>query len=77
MSEILDNNAEKYESLLQSKMLAETVRLIGEEFGFDDETCDEIAELSFEEAIETTYGYLAQAGFDPDEVLADFIDVDL
>lgn len=74
MNEILNDNTENCESLLRIEKLVETVRLIGEEFGFDDETCDEIAELSFEEAIETAYGYLAQAGFDPDEVLADFIE---
>lgn len=74
MNEILNDNTENCESLLRIEKLVETVRLIGEEFGFDDETCDEIAELSFDEAIETTYGYLVQAGFDPDEVLADFME---
>lgn len=74
MNEILNDNTENCESLLRIEKLVEIVRLIGEEFGFDDETCDEIAELPFDEAIEMTFGYLTQAGFDPDEVLADFIE---
>jgi hypothetical protein len=44
----------------------------GEEHGFDPETCEEIAAMPFEEAFETAYGYLAQAGVDPDEALSDF-----
>ena len=52
----------------------DTLRALGEEHGFDKETCDEIAELPFDEAFETAYGYLVQAGFDPDEILADFIE---
>lgn len=45
---------------------------LGEEFGFDEETCQEIAETSFEEAIESAYSYLTQAGLDADDVLECF-----
>lgn len=45
---------------------------LGDEFGFDDETLQEISETSFEEAIELAYGYLTQAGLDADEVLGCF-----
>lgn len=46
----------------------------GEEHGFDAETCAEIAEQPFEEAFQTAYSYLTQAGLDVDDVLARFID---
>ncbi len=57
-----------------SQEIGDTLRALGEEHGFDKETCDEIAELPFDEAFETAYGYLVQAGFDTDEILADFIE---
>ncbi len=46
----------------------------GEEHGFDPETCAEISAMTFDEAFETAYGYLAQAGLDPDEALAKFME---
>jgi hypothetical protein len=46
---------------------------IGIEHGFDPETCAEIAALPFDEAFETAYGYLLQAGLDADEVLERFM----
>ncbi|HLG91328.1 MAG TPA: hypothetical protein VI336_04190 [Candidatus Saccharimonadales bacterium] len=57
-----------------SREIADLVKEFGEEFGFDEETCEEIAAMPFEDAFETTYGYLTQAGLDPDEVLAPFIE---
>jgi hypothetical protein len=57
-----------------SKDIVDRLRVLGEDYGFDPETCDEIAKLSFEEALETAYGYLVQAGIDPDDVLAEFIE---
>lgn len=46
----------------------------GPEYGFDYETCNEIAAMPFEEAFQMAYSYLMQAGCDPDEVLAEFIE---
>lgn len=45
-----------------------------EDDGFDPETRAEIAVLPFDEAFETAYGYLMQAGLDADEILAPFTD---
>lgn len=56
-----------------SQAIADVLRKLGPEYGFDDETCAEIADLPDDEAFETAYGYLVQAGLDPDEVLADFL----
>jgi hypothetical protein len=53
--------------------IARVLSGFGSELGFDAQTCDEIAEMPFPEAFETAYGYLAQAGLDPDEVLAQFM----
>ena len=50
------------------------LRDIGEEAGFDEETCAEIASSSLEEAFEIAYGYLTQAGFDADGVLAPWME---
>jgi len=46
----------------------------GDEYGFDLETCEEIGVMPLGEAFETAYGYLAQAGLDPDEALAEFME---
>ena len=69
-----DCDTEKNESLFRSGKIAETLGYFGEDFGFDEETCAEIAEMPFEEAFETAYGYLAQAGIDPEEALCDFME---
>ena len=53
--------------------IAEVLKSYGEEHGFDLETCDEIATMPFPDAFETAYGYLIQAGLDPDEILAEFM----
>jgi len=74
MNEHLNDNIEKNEILFQSKKIAETLESLGEDFGFDKDTCDEIAEMSFDDAFETSYSYLVQAGLDPEEVLADFME---
>lgn len=74
MNEFINNNIEENEILFKSKKIAETLKALGENFGFDDETCVEIAEMPFEDAFESAYGYLVQAGLDPEEVLADFIE---
>ncbi len=54
----------------ESQEIADILQSFGAEHGFDDETCQEIAVMDFPEAFETAYGYLTQAGLDPDEVLA-------
>lgn len=56
-----------------SQEVANMLAAYGDDYGFDLKTCQEIAELPFEEALEMAYGYLVQAGLDPDEVLAPFI----
>lgn len=63
-----------FEGENESREIADILRAYGEEHGFDAETCDEVASLPFSEAFEAAYGYLAQAGLDPDEVLASFIE---
>ncbi|MBP9813450.1 hypothetical protein H6794_02480 [Candidatus Nomurabacteria bacterium] len=45
-----------------------------EDDGFDPETRNEIAVLPFDEAFETAYGYLMQAGLDADEILSPFME---
>lgn len=70
----MHNNIEGNEILFQSKKIAETLKALGEDYGFDNETCDEIAEIPFEDAVEAAYGYIVQAGLDPEAVLADFIE---
>ncbi len=45
-----------------------------EDDGLDPETRAEIAVLPFDEAFETAYGYLMQAGLDADEILAPFME---
>jgi hypothetical protein len=57
-----------------SHKIAEILRGLGEEYGFDYETCDEIVAMPFEVAFETAYSYLTQAGLDADEILADFVE---
>ena len=57
-----------------SRKIADLVKEFGEVFGFDEETCEEIAAMPFEDSFETAYSYLTQAGLDPDEVLAPFIE---
>jgi hypothetical protein len=54
--------------------LAQILSMLGEDFGFDDETCGEVASMSFDDAFEAAYGYLTQAGLDPDEMLTGFFD---
>ncbi len=70
MSESLSSQEQEPTSI----EVANKLRTLGEEQGFDKETCDEIAELPFEEAFEAAYGYLLQAGLDPEDVLADFME---
>ncbi|MCA9350686.1 hypothetical protein KC874_03270 [Candidatus Saccharibacteria bacterium] len=45
-----------------------------EDDGLDPETRTEIAVLPFDEAFETAYGYLMQAGLDADEILSSFME---
>ncbi|MBL8158845.1 hypothetical protein JNJ66_00095 [Candidatus Saccharibacteria bacterium] len=49
-------------------------RELGPDYGFDDETIEEIAALPFEEAFAMAYNYLVQAGADADEVLAPWME---
>ena len=53
--------------------VADVLRDLGEAQGFDPRTCDDVAAQPFDEALQAAYGYLAQAGLDPDELLAAFI----
>lgn len=53
--------------------IANLLSVIGDEFGFDAETCAEIAAEPYVQAFETAYSYLMQAGLDADVVLAPFV----
>lgn len=44
-----------------------------DDYGLDLETRTEIAAMPFDEAFETAYGYLVQAGLDADEILIQFM----
>ncbi|AHB41961.1 hypothetical protein RAAC3_TM7C00001G0088 [Candidatus Saccharibacteria bacterium RAAC3_TM7_1] len=57
--------------LLASSEIADALAPF-EDDGLDPETRAEIAVLPFDEAFETAYGYLMQAGLDADEILAPF-----
>ena len=60
------------ELLAGSEIADELVPL--EEYGLDPEPRAEIAVLPFDEAFETAYGYLMQAGLDADEILSSFME---
>lgn len=47
---------------------------LGEEHGFDKQTCYEILEMSFPEAFEAAYSCLIQADLDAESILADYIE---
>lgn len=74
MSELGSFPEQSPEELTPSQEIAGILRGFGEDYGFDPETVEEIAEQSFEEAFETAYGYLTQAGLDADEVLGSFME---
>jgi hypothetical protein len=57
-----------------SKEIAGILRGLGEEHGFDELTCEEIESMPYEEAFDTAYGYITQAGLDADEILAALIE---
>ncbi len=61
------------EAKTESQKIADELRSVGEELGFDPETCDEIARMPFDDAFETAFSYLTQAGLDPEEVLSNFL----
>lgn len=50
------------------------LRSLGDEFGFDQVTLDEILETPFGQAFEMAYGYLVQAGLEAEEVLEVFLE---
>ncbi|HTE58348.1 MAG TPA: hypothetical protein VK694_06400 [Verrucomicrobiae bacterium] len=49
---------------------------LGEDNGFDDQTCYEILDMPLPEAFETAYSYLTQAGLEADTILADYTEAD-
>lgn len=57
--------------LLAGSEIADVLAPFGD-YGLDPETRAEIAVLPFDEAFETAYSYLMQAGLDADEILAPF-----
>lgn len=57
---------------LPSSEIADVLKGFSEAHGLDIETCAEIASQPFEEAFQTAYSYLTQAGLDADEILARF-----
>lgn len=74
MNENLNNSQESVEPLTPSQEIADLLISFGEEIGFDTETCEEISASPFEEAFETAYSYLTQAGLNADEILASFVE---
>lgn len=46
----------------------------GSDLGFDEETLAELSAQPFEEAFETAYSYLSQAGIGPDVTLAPWVE---
>jgi hypothetical protein len=62
------------EPVTPSQEIAWMLSQYGEEAGFDSQTLDELAREPFEEAFETAYSYLTQAGIDADEALAPWIE---
>jgi hypothetical protein len=54
--------------------MANKLDSIGEEHGFDLQTCSDLLEMSFPEAFEVAYSYLIQAGLDADSILAEFME---
>jgi hypothetical protein len=54
-----------------AEMLGST---FGPDIGFDEETIAELSTKPFEEAFETAYSYLSQAGVDPDVALAPWVE---
>ena len=74
MSEVDSGSFEHQEEMELSFEVASILRKLGEDFGFDEETCREVALMPFDDAFEAAYGYLTQAGLDADEVLSSFFD---
>lgn len=73
MSEALPGySPELREQPSPSQEIARVLSELGEKYGFDPQTCAEIAGLPFGEAFQDAYGYLVQAGLDADEILAQF-----
>lgn len=68
-----DDVASRLEKVPSSE-IARLLTSFGSEYGFDDETCAEIAAEPYSQAFEIAYGYLMQAGFDADEILYEFMD---
>jgi hypothetical protein len=63
---------EQHEAKGLSQKIARILGELGNDYGFDLETVQEIAGLPFEEAFEMAYSYLMQAGLDADTILAQF-----
>jgi hypothetical protein len=51
---------------------AKILTTFGEDYGFDAQTYQEIADLPFAEALSDAYGMLMQAGLDANELLAKY-----
>ncbi len=60
------------EQCIESIEIAVLLRILGEEHGFDTETCDDIGGMTLADAFETAYSYLTQAGLDANEILAHY-----
>lgn len=58
---------------IPSAEIADMLTSIGEEYGFDDETVAEIADLPYAQAFVIAYSYVIQAGLDADEMLSVFL----
>jgi len=65
---------ENNEELKYSKEIADILRTYGDDYGFDEETCQEVAELPYGDAVELSYNLLTQIGFDAHTILFKYFD---
>lgn len=71
---IIKENHEPLEDDPLSLEMVTVLSELGKDHGFDDGTLEDIKSLPFEEAFETAYGCLTQAGLNADEILAQFLE---
>jgi hypothetical protein len=67
------SNPEEYNEKWWTWKMADMLHSQYKQNGFDYETCNDIANMTIEEAVETAYRYLVQAGLDPKDVLINYL----
>lgn len=56
----------------KSEALSDVLKTFGDDYGFDEETCEKVAAMAYPQALEVAEGLLAHANLNPDELLAPF-----